>query len=72
MQKMNEGLNELAELHGLRPKEYAYNARRAAKKIKEAAVLLGIDKEHDQAWRWGVVLATAIEGYASEIEKLKE
>lgn len=70
MQKMDEGLNELAAIQDPRPKEYAAKARLAGRKIRQASVLLSVDDRHTQLWRWSRLLVVAIEGYADELEKL--
>ena len=68
MQQINEALKDSGLYGGesLTSKEFAYNARLAAKKIRDAVNSFG---KRTASWRWGIMIACSLEGYAEELDR---
>lgn len=67
MQQINKALKDGGLFDGdLRAKEFAYNARLAAQRTREAADSFGTGTP---CFRWAVMIACSLEGYADELDR---
>ena len=72
MQQVDNAVRELLYQEGdLTPKEFAARARRAASKIRKAVDHYLKESPPHPAWRWAVVVAAALEGYADALETIE-
>lgn len=82
MQQINDALKDSGiYTERLTVKEFAYNARLAAQRIRSAATLLpsrevvGHPKSFvkgDPAWQWAIMIACSLEGYADALDRMRE